>query len=111
LKKYSLVKLTTGTKRKIKEIVKGFPINLNGVSTNVDMNIIPLGSCDILIGMDWLDKHHFLVLQDFEDVFQEIIGFPPKREIYFSIDLVPGVSLVSKTPYRMSTLQLTELQM
>jgi hypothetical protein len=40
------------------------------------------------------------------DVFQEIPGFPPKREIDFSIDLVPGASLVSKTPYRMSTPEL-----
>jgi hypothetical protein len=44
-----------------------------------------------------------LVLQEFEDVFQEISRFPTKREIYFSINLVPGVALVSKTPYRMST--------
>jgi hypothetical protein len=36
---------------------------------------------------------NFLVLQEFEDVFQDIPGFPPKREIYFSIDLVPGVTL------------------
>jgi hypothetical protein len=43
------------------------------------------------------------VLRDFEDVFGEILGFPPKRDIDFSIDLVPGYSLVSKTPYRMGT--------
>ena len=30
----------------------------------------------------------FAVLQEFEDVFQKIPGFPPKREIDFSIDLV-----------------------
>jgi hypothetical protein len=53
----------------------------------------------------------FSVLQKFEDVFQEILGFPPKREIDFSIDLVPRVALVSKTPYRMSTPELKELQM
>jgi hypothetical protein len=47
----------------------------------------------------------FSVLQEFEDVFQEIPGFPP-REIYFSIDLVPGAAPVSKTPYRMSTPEL-----
>jgi hypothetical protein len=48
----------------------------------------------------------FLVLQEFEDVFQEIPGFPPRREIYFSIDLVPRAAPVSKTPYRMSTPEL-----
>jgi hypothetical protein len=54
---------------------------------------------------------YFLVLPEFEDVFQEIPGLPPRREIYFSIDLVPGDALVSKTPYIMSTLELKELQM
>jgi hypothetical protein len=33
---------------------------------------------------------YFSVLQEFEDVFQEIPGFPPRRGIDFSIDLVPG---------------------
>jgi hypothetical protein len=37
---------------------RGCSIILNGVNTNVDLNIIPLGSYDILIGMDWLEKHH-----------------------------------------------------
>jgi hypothetical protein len=37
---------------------------------------------------------YFLVLQEFENVFQEIPGFPLKREINFSIDLVPRVSPV-----------------
>jgi hypothetical protein len=148
------------------------------MNTSMDINIIPLGSYDILIGMDWLDKHHvvldchnktftcldgngkqstvkgvprpisireisalqlkicfrkgcqlyaahveesdntkgpsleyFLVLREFEDVFQEITGFPPKREIDFSIDLVPRATPVSKTPYKMSTPKLKELQM
>jgi hypothetical protein len=43
------------------------------------------------------------VLKDFEDVFREILGLPPKRDIDFSIDLVPGDTLVSKKPYRMGT--------
>jgi hypothetical protein len=148
------------------------------MNTSIDLNNIPLGLYDILIGMDWLDKNHyfldshnkiftcldengkqstvkgvprpisirdistlqlrrcfrkgcqlyaahmeetnnkkapileyFLVLWEFEDVFQEILGFPPRREIYFSIDLVPGISPVSKKPYIMSTLELKELQM
>jgi hypothetical protein len=53
----------------------------------------------------------FSVPQEFEYVFQEIPWFPPKREIYFSIDLVPRASPISKTSYRMSTLELKELQM
>jgi hypothetical protein len=158
-KKSWLVQLATGAKRKINELVKDCPIDMNGLNTKVDVNIIPLGSYDCLIGMDWLEKHHVvldcynktitcldeegkqgkvqgiprvvvvreisamqlkksfrkgchifaahmeeetkdkvesiedhLVLRDFEDVFGEIPGFPPKRDIDFSIDLVPGVA-------------------
>jgi hypothetical protein len=42
-------------------------------------------------------------LRDFEDVFREILGFPPNRDIYFFIDLVLGVAPMSKTPYIMGT--------
>jgi hypothetical protein len=51
------------------------------------------------------------VLKYFEYVFGEIPGFPPKRDISFSIGLVPGVSPVSKTPYIMGTPELKVLQM
>jgi hypothetical protein len=61
LEKSSLVQLATGTKRRIKEMVIGCLISLNGMSTNVDMNIIPLGYYDILIGMDWLEMHHVVL--------------------------------------------------
>jgi hypothetical protein len=47
-----------------------------------------------------------LVLQEFENVFQEILRLPPKREIDFYIDLVSGVAPVSKTPYIMTTPEL-----
>jgi len=49
------------------------------------------------------------VYKYFEDVFREILGFPPKRYIDFSIDLVPGVAPMSKTPYRMRTPVLKDL--
>ena len=42
----------------------------------------------------------FHVLQEFRDVFlDEIPGLPPKRDIDFTIELVPGVAPVSKAPY------------
>jgi hypothetical protein len=31
---------------------------MNELNTKIDVNIIPLGSYDCLIGMDWLEKHH-----------------------------------------------------
>jgi hypothetical protein len=44
-------------------------------------------------------------------VFKETLGLPPKRDIDFSINLMPEATPVSKTPYRISTLELKEMQM
>jgi hypothetical protein len=63
-----LVQLATGTKRRINELVKEFPINMNGTNTKEDLNIIPLGSYDCLIGMDWLENHR-VVLDCYNKVF------------------------------------------
>jgi hypothetical protein len=55
-------------------------------------------------------KDH-VVLKEFEDVFQEIPRLPPKRDIDFSVNLMPGATPVSKAPYRISTPELKELQL
>jgi hypothetical protein len=72
---------------------------------------IVCNSCGRAIKYEGAKLEDFLVLQEFEYVFQDIPWFPPKQEIDFSVYLVPGVAPVSKTPYRMSTLELKELQM
>jgi hypothetical protein len=56
-----------------------------------------------------LEDH--VVLKYFGDVFKEILGLPPKRDIDFSINLMPGVAPISKNPYKMSTPKLKDLQM
>ena len=33
----------------------------NGLKTHVDLNILPLGSYDLLIGMNWLEKHRVIL--------------------------------------------------
>ena len=54
----------------------------------------------------------FHVLRELRDVFpDEILGLPPKRDIDFMIELMPKAALVSKTPYRMSTPEMLELNM
>jgi hypothetical protein len=173
-----LVQLVTGAKRKVNAMVKSCLMDMNGMNTREDLNILPLGSYDCLIVMDWLDQHHSIldfhnkeftcldeegnlrkvqgiprvvtireisalqlkkcyrkgcqifaahmeetpkdkvpnledhaVLEDFEYVFKEVLGIPPKRDIDFSINLMPGAAPVSKTPYMMSTPELKELQM
>jgi hypothetical protein len=173
-----LVQLATGTERKVTELVKSSSIDMNGLSMKAELNVLPSGSYDYLIGMDWLDQHHALleyhnkrftcldeegsqktvqgiprvvaireisamhlkkcyrkgcqlfaahveessihefsrighheVLTEFKDVFKEVPGLPPKRDIDFSINLMPGAAPVSKAPYRMSTPELKELQL
>lgn len=47
----------------------------------------------------------YKLLQEYAEVFpKEVLGLPPKRGIEFSINLIPQETLVSKSPYRMSTL-------
>ena len=52
-----LVHLAMGTKRKASEVVEKFPLVINGLITYVDLNVLPLGFYDVLIGMDWLEAH------------------------------------------------------
>eukprot|EP00253_Pinus_taeda_P006325 PITA_06325 len=143
-----LVQLATGAKRRVTTKIKDCSFTIAGQPVTADVNVLPLGSYDILIGMDWLEKHWSLVdcktkiiyfrdplgnkkevsyadskdktailnnipvIQEFTDVFpEEIPGLPPKRNIDFTIELVPGAAPVSRAPYRMSVPKLTELKM
>ena len=38
-------------------MVEKFPLVMNGFVTYTYLNVIPLGSYDALIGMDWLEAH------------------------------------------------------
>ena len=58
----------------------------------------------------YLDQH--LILSEFKDVFpKELLGLRLVREIDFIVDLKPGEKPISKTPCRMTTPKLFELQM
>jgi hypothetical protein len=47
---------------------------------------------------------HALV-RDYQEVFiDDIITLSPKREVEFTIDVIPGEGSVSKAPYRMSVI-------
>ena len=47
-------------------------------------------------------------VSDFPD---ELPGLPPQREIEFAIDIVPGATPASITPYRMAPAELKELKL
>ena len=48
------------------------------------------------------------LVREFPEVFEEVSGLPPEREVEFSIDLVPGTGPISIAPYRMSPVELSE---
>eukprot|EP00253_Pinus_taeda_P011854 PITA_11854 len=175
-----LVQLATGAKRQVLAKINNCSLSIAGQPITADLNVLPLGSYDILIGMDWLEKHwslvncktktiyykddlgqqqelqgikhpvqirpitasqlakclrkkcqiyaiqvgyanqkdkmsalgNILVVQEFVDVFpEEVPGLPPKRDIDFTIELIPGAAPVSRAPYRMSVPELTECKM
>ena len=58
-----------------------------------------------------LKLEYIPVLKEFEDIFlEEVLGLPPKRDIDFMIDLIPGAVPTLKYPYRMNIIELTELK-
>ena len=66
---------------------------------------------DLLLNENMTSLKQHPVLEEFLDVFpEEIPGLPPQREIDFSIEILPGSTLVLKAPYRISILELTELK-
>ena len=51
------------------------------------------------------------VVCEFLDFFPyDLPGIPPKREIEFIIELLPGTAPISKRPYRMTANELVELK-
>jgi hypothetical protein len=52
-----LVQLATRTKGKVTEVIPTCQFIMSGLPTQVNLNILPLGSYDLLIGIDWLASH------------------------------------------------------
>ena len=63
-----LVQLATGAKRKVISFVKNCAVTMDQFETFVKLNVLPLSSYDILIGMDWLEQHR-VVLNCFDKTF------------------------------------------
>ena len=51
------VKLATSSKVVVDSLVSGCVLDLGAFTTTVDLRILPLGSYDIVLGMDWLATH------------------------------------------------------
>src|SRR5262249_28815230 len=57
------------------------------------------------------DMSQILVVCEYPEVFPEdLLGLPLMRDVEFCIDLVPGTTPISKTPYRMAPTEFAELK-
>jgi predicted aspartyl protease len=87
--KSCLAQLATGTKRKVKYFIYDCELSIDGQNTKSNMNVLPLGSYDIIIRMDWLEKHKvilncyekFLVYKDENNKVKTVQGI--KKPVSF----------------------------
>ena len=70
------------------------------------------GYLDYFVGNDKDVKLDYIpIVRDYPDVFlEELPRLPQKREVEFTIELVPGTTSISKAPYRMASLELKYLK-
>ena len=58
-----------------------------------------------------MDLENILVIREFPDVFlEELPGVPPEREVDLSIEVVQGMTPISRALYRMAQTKLKELK-
>lgn len=65
-----LVKMAIGTKRRVHHWVRPCVFELNGMPRSTHLNVLPLGSYSMLLGMDWLFIHKTKV-----DYYDKVIEF------------------------------------
>ena len=52
-----LVQLAIGMKRKVVDFISNYEFSLGGLNIKTNLNVLLLGSYDVIIGMDWLEGH------------------------------------------------------
>ncbi|XP_073035396.1 uncharacterized protein [Primulina eburnea] len=79
--------------------------------SGVDISVVSMISDDVTEKKKEVGIEDIPIVAEFADVFlDEIPGFPQAREVEFGIELMPGTSPISRTPYRMAPAELRELK-
>nr|GFB55017.1 reverse transcriptase domain-containing protein [Tanacetum cinerariifolium] len=76
LENHSDVELADGKIIGVNTIIRGCTLNFMNHPFNIDLMPVPLGSFDVIIGMDWLTKYHGVIICD-----EKIVRVPFEREI------------------------------
>ncbi|GJX34556.1 putative reverse transcriptase domain-containing protein [Tanacetum coccineum] len=120
-----VIEIANGKKEEVDRSIHDCKLELGNSLFTIDL--IPLGyeSFEVIVGMNWLSKNKteivchekvvriplegdepelsdIPVVRDFIDVFPYLSGLPPQRQVEFRIDLIPGVTPVAKSPYRLA---------
>ncbi|XP_075479315.1 uncharacterized protein LOC142520199 [Primulina tabacum] len=75
--------------------------------SGVDILVVSMISDDVTEKKKEVGIEEIPVVAEFADIFpDEIPGFPPIREVEFGIELMPGTSPMSRTPYIMTPAEL-----
>nr|GEV96106.1 putative reverse transcriptase domain-containing protein [Tanacetum cinerariifolium] len=119
-------------------VIHGCTLTLLNQPFKIDLMPIKLSSFDVVIGMDWLSKNlakilcdekvvhipindetlnirevkreDIPVVKEFPNIFpKDLFGLPPVCQVEFQIDLIPGATLVTRTPYRLDPSEMQEL--
>ena len=67
-------------------------------------------SSGVLMTMQTYGKLVPKVVAYFLDAFEEVIGLPLKREVEFSITVLPNATSDSRAPYRTAPVKITKLK-
>ncbi|GJT04352.1 putative reverse transcriptase domain-containing protein [Tanacetum coccineum] len=76
LENYYDVELADGKIIGVNTIIRGCTLNFMNHPFNIDLMHVPLGSFDVIIGMDWLTKYHGVIICD-----EKIVRVPFGREM------------------------------
>lgn len=60
----------TKTKGHVRNMVENLRVEIGGITTIFKLSLLPLGSRNILIGMDWMETHRAKV-----DCYENVIEF------------------------------------
>nr|GEV06930.1 putative reverse transcriptase domain-containing protein [Tanacetum cinerariifolium] len=78
------VELADGKIIGVNTIIRGFTLNFMNHSFNIYLMPIPLGSFDVIIGMDWLTKYHGVIICD-EKIKNVKFDWGEKEEAAFQL--------------------------
>ncbi|GJV82068.1 putative reverse transcriptase domain-containing protein [Tanacetum coccineum] len=117
-----VIEVANGKKEEVDRIIRDYKLELRNSLFTIDLILLGHGSFDVIVGMDWLSKNKaeivchekessdIPIVRDFIDVFpKDLLRLPPQRQVEFRLDLIPGATLVVKSPYRLAPLEMQEL--